>query len=229
MEQLAQQVALGDKPSDVVAEDNAEDDEDHTEDDEDDKEDDDNEVEDEDDNANDEGEHDKVESVQMPPAAEAQELAAVPEVPEVPKRRRLNASDHPRERLHVSPSNILGSISPLPYGLITLNKNDHRWVFTWRGKNHDIVDWPDGFKKLSMSRTFVNTNRGSWEHALKEVHRFAWDKWRLGGGPIDCPLAQQNEMEPGDVSSAVFASLEDERNTLPERKAYGGASSSKGK
>ena len=139
------------------------------------------------------------------------------------KRARPSLPGVSRPKVHASPDDILGPISPKPACIIRLSKTDHRWVCSW--KPHIQSDrWIDELSNKSFSMVFDFRNEADWQEKLAKVHEYAWEKWKIGGGEENPALKLQDgkqPCEPGVIDPDVYNRLRPIVQAMPARKVYG--------
>ena len=128
-----------------------------------------------------------------------------------------------RPKVHASPDDILGPISPKPACALRLSKTDHRWICTWKPQvNSDR--WIDELSNKSFSMVFDFRNEADWQEKLAKVHEYAWEKWLIGGGEGNRALKLQDgkqPCEPGVIDPDVYNRLRPIFQSMPPRKLYG--------
>ena len=115
-------------------------------------------------------------------------------------------------RQHISPD-ALTALSPLPYCRITMDKNVHRWVASWRPEL-SFAEWRGEYCNKTHTRSFT---QATWRDKLVEVHSRAWQKWQLVADRL--PL-EGGAQTPGEVPEFVWPALEAEVLGLMPRKQY---------
>eukprot|EP00438_Fugacium_kawagutii_P012976 Skav229746 [mRNA] locus=scaffold1287:489257:493660:+ [translate_table: standard] len=110
-------------------------------------------------------------------------------------------SKAPRREAQKSPEEILGLLAP-PGCRLGISFQDHRFTSRYPVESSSLKG---KFAQKTMTVSFAL--RKPWKDALREVHKFNWEKWQVCKHLYPLPLGQV-EQAPGDVSSEVFEMLE---------------------
>ena len=156
-----------------------------------------------------------------PPQHEAGE-AAVPDAPQLEEADIMGADDAPvpaepaaaAAPRHVAPRenfspDVLSELAP-PQCYIGSDAKAHRWKMKFRVKDDA---W--AARTESFSRAFINR---PWLDALQEVHKEAWDRWRLVQHKPEffCDSPQ----EPGVIPEDLMPRLQEHVDGLPAAVNY---------
>ena len=127
-----------------------------------------------------------------------------------------------------SPAEILALMTPLPFCVVTLNANDHRFVSKWKMTSEK---WHGQLRNRTFSKSFIlekyrakydpqsKSKKTDWKHALRMVHDRIWTKYGLISEEFQLDEAVEIQM-PGEVPTFVFENLAEIISTLPETKNY---------
>ena len=145
----------------------------------------------------------------QPEVPEAAEADTVPGAASSSKSSKVVAS---APKVNESPHHLLDRLAP-PTTKMTLNVVEHRWVVTFklaaRTKDWQVPPWAQG----SFSKSFTSEN---WLQQLEEVHRYAWQKWKLASKERAFALKKGTiEQLPGKMDRLVIKELQEVVKNLP--------------
>ena len=121
-------------------------------------------------------------------------------------------------KIHSTPDD-LGALDGPGFKFV-LNKNDHRWTATFKKLASPSVHWVNEYRQASMSRSFSASSE-DWVLKLKEVHKWAWEKWSVADDLPQLRLAPGASAQvPGQIDEALIERLRPVIATLPEKTLY---------
>lgn len=132
---------------------------------------------------------------------------------EGPQDARPRAVGHVSAREFSTPA-IMQNLSP-PLCTLCLDVKAHR--FAVKFKQRPNPDTWVGLNTMSYNKAF---NSIPWVDALKDVHREAWDRWKLAKDQPAFHLPPDKVQTPGHVSQEVIDALEDVISKLPPAVKY---------
>lgn len=150
------------------------------------------------------------------PSASASTQAVVPAKAEDEPDEKKTKRGTPAPKVHESPHHILDALAP-PGAKMTLSTMDHRFVVTFKAQSKCLEWMTAPWSQKSYSKRF---SKSTWQHALEEVHHFAWTKWSFASKEAAFSLKGSVRQTPGILDPSLIAGMDDWIQKLPTAKKY---------